>query len=56
MPKVIMPDEQEKQIIEANRMDPDHYGVMYRDKDTIRLLCYDTRDEVTIRRGDRPWL
>ncbi len=55
VPKVVMPDEQEKQIIEANRMDPDHYGVMYRDKDTIRLLCYDTRDEVTIRRGDRPW-
>ena len=55
MQKVTVPNELEKHIIEANRMDPDHYGVMYRDKDTIRLLCYDTRDEVTIKRGDRPW-
>lgn len=55
MPKVTVPNEQEKHIIEENKMDPDHYGILFRDDDTIRLICYDTRDEVTIRRGDRPW-
>lgn len=38
VPKVVIPDEQEKKIIEANRMDPDHYGVMYRDKDTMEMI------------------
>ena len=55
MPKVTVPNELEKQIIAENKMDPDHYGILFRDDDTIRLICYDTRDEVTIRRGDRPW-
>ncbi|MCI7808006.1 hypothetical protein MR626_01750 [bacterium] len=55
MPKVTVPDEREKKIIRENQMDPDHYGVTYRDKDTIRLLCYETRDEVVIQKGDRPW-
>lgn len=55
MPKVTVPKELENHIIEENKMDPDHYGILFRDDDTIRLICYDTRDEVTIRRGDRPW-
>lgn len=55
MPKVTVPNEQEKRMIEENKMDPDHYGILFRDADTIRLICYDTRDELTIRRGDRPW-
>ena len=50
-----VPNELEKHIIEENKMDPEHYGILFRDDDTIRLICYDTRDEVTIRRGDRPW-
>ena len=50
-----VPNELEKHIIEENKMDPDHYSILFRDDDTIRLICYDTRDEVTIRRGDRPW-
>ncbi|MGM9626970.1 MAG: hypothetical protein ACI3V4_02600 [Faecousia sp.] len=55
MPKVTVPDEQEQRILRENKLDPDHYGVTYRDDKTICLLCYDTRDEVTIRKGDRPW-
>lgn len=55
MPKVTVPDEQEQRILRENKLDPDHYGVTYRDEKMICLLCYDTRDEVTIRKGDRPW-
>lgn len=55
MPKVTEPDEQAKRIIQENKMEPDHYGVTFRDEVTIRLLCYETRDEVVIRKGDRPW-
>lgn len=34
---------------------PREYALVYRDEDTIRLRHYLTRDEITIRRGDRPW-
>ena len=55
MPKVTVPDEQEQRILRENHMDPGHYGVTYQDKDTIRLLCFDTRDDIVIHKGDRPW-
>lgn len=50
-----MPDEQEKRILRENGLDPDRYGVVYRDDATIHLLNYDTRDDVVIRKGDRTW-
>lgn len=34
---------------------PREYALIYRDKETIRLLHYLTRDIITIHRGDRPW-
>ena len=55
MPAVRVPDDFEKQIIRENHLDPNNYGVCYRDADTIRLLCFTTRDYVTIFRGDRKW-
>ena len=55
MGRVRVPDETECQIIRENGMNPDSYGVEFRDADTIRLLCYATRDVVTIWRGDRKW-
>ena len=55
MARVNVPDEQEKRILRENGLDPDRYGVVYRDDATIHLLNYDTRDDVVIRKGDRPW-
>ena len=51
MARVRVPDETEAQIIRENGMDPNCYGVEFRDADTIRLLCYATRDEVSIWTG-----
>ena len=57
MPNIRVPDEREKKIIRENGMDPKSYGVRTgtQDENVIRLLCYKTRDDVTIRKGDRPW-
>lgn len=55
MPSVTMLSENEKQILRENGMDPKNYGVLYRDASCIRLLCFLTRDIVTIDKGDRPW-
>lgn len=55
MSKVTVPDEQERQILRENGLDPDGYGVTYRDDTTIRLLCYKTRDVIKIEQGDRLW-
>lgn len=45
----------EKILKEVGLTRPGEYAVAYRDKDTIRLLHYLTRDIITIHRGDRPW-
>lgn len=51
-----VPDEDEIQIMKENGIsDSKSYGVMYRDADTIRLLCHITRDVIAIYRGDRKW-
>lgn len=51
-----VPYEDEIQIMKENGIsDSKSYGVMYRDADTIRLLCHITRDVITIYRGDRKW-
>lgn len=50
------PYEDEKQIMKENGIsDSKSYGVMYRNADTIRLLCHETRDMIVIYRGDRKW-
>ena len=53
--RVTPPDEFEQQIIRENGMDPGNYGVIFRDADCIRLLCFAPRDLVTIWKGDRKW-
>lgn len=55
MPAVTTPNEREKQILRENYLEPGNYGVIYRDADCIRLLCYATRDMITIYKGDRKW-
>ena len=55
MPQVSVPTEFEAQILRENGLDPINYGVTHREADAIRLLCYATRDQLTIYRGDRKW-
>lgn len=46
---------EEKKILRENGLDPDEYGVLHRTETKIYLLCYRTRDTLTIRKGDRKW-
>lgn len=57
MSKHTVPTEQQKEIMRRNGIDVDSVSVAIRfaDDDTIRLLNHDTRDEITIHRGDKPW-
>lgn len=55
MAKPRMPDEEEVRIIRENGLDPARYGVTWSTEDSIHLLCYKTRDEIHIHKGDRPW-
>lgn len=50
-----VPDDAEIQIMKRNGIDPDGVAVTYRDERTIRLLRYKTRDEITIKMGDKKW-
>ena len=50
-----VPDDAEIQILKRNGIDPDGVAVTYRDERTIRLLRYKTRDEITIKMGDKKW-
>lgn len=52
---VRVPEPEEAGILRENGLDPGEYGVLHRTEDAIYLLCYRTRDTVTIRKGDRPW-
>lgn len=56
MSNVRVPKEDELQIMRENGIDDTKsYGVVFRDADTINLLCHLTRDNVIIVRGDRKW-
>ena len=50
-----VPDDAEIQILKRNGIDPDGVAVTYRDERTIRLLRYKTRDEITLKMGDKKW-
>lgn len=43
------PDPEEERILRENGLDPGEYAVIH------RTVCYRTRDELTIRKGDRKW-
>lgn len=55
MPYVTTPTAFEEQIIRENGLNPNNYGITYSDADCIRLLCFLTRDTITIHKGDRKW-
>lgn len=50
-----VPTLEEAQIISRNGIDPDSVAVVYRDETTIRMLCYTTRDTITLHQGDKKW-
>ena len=54
MPKIDVPNEKERRILKENGIDhPEKYCVTFRDETTISLRNYKTRDDITIRKGDR---
>lgn len=55
MPKIDIPNEKERKIMEENGLDPHKFCVTFRDETKICLRNYKTRDDVTIRKGDRKW-
>lgn len=50
-----MPDDEEIEILRRNGVDHEGVAVTYRDENTIRLLRYKTRDQITIKMGDKKW-
>ena len=50
-----VPTDEERRIIRGNGLNPEEYAVTFRTDTEIYLLCYKTRDQVVIRKGDRPW-
>lgn len=55
MGRIRAANEAEEKILRDNKMEPRCYGVISADEDSIRLLCYKTRDVIEIHRGDRKW-
>lgn len=50
------PDEFTQQIMEENGLSKEKsYAVCYQDATCIVLLCHETRDTITINKGDRKW-
>ena len=49
-------DPQEERICKENGVDIEHVSVEYRGESCIVLLNHRTRDNITIRKGDRRWL
>lgn len=56
MPKIDVPNEKEKRILLENGLDPKVFCVTFRDENLICLRNYRTRDDVTVRKGDRQWV
>ena len=53
-PRVL--DPQEERICKENGVETEHVSVEYRSDDCIVLLNHRTRDNITIRKGERKWL
>ena len=53
-PRVL--DPQEERICKENDVGTEHVSVEYRGTDYIVLLNHRTRDNITIRKGERRWL
>ena len=50
-----MPTDKEIEIMCRNGVEPKGVAVTYRDDRTLQLLRFKTRDQITIRMGDKKW-
>lgn len=55
MPDFDVPDERATRIMSENGLKPERFCVILQNDTTIVLRNYKTRDDVIIRKGDRPW-
>lgn len=53
--KVRALDDQERAVLERNGVDPERCSVVHREDDAIVLINHRTRDNITIRQGDKSW-
>lgn len=47
--------DQEQGLLKRNGIDPERCSVVHREDDYIVLINHRTRDNIVIRRGERPW-
>lgn len=47
--------DQERSVLKRNGVDPERCSVVHRDDDAIVLINHKTRDNITIRQGDKSW-
>lgn len=50
-----VPTKREAEIMERNGLNPDEFAVCRAGDDYLHLLCYRTRDELILYRGDLAW-
>lgn len=55
MKKFREPSPEEKAILIRNGVEPNGVSVTFRDENTIHLIRHKTRDEITIKQGDKQW-
>lgn len=55
MDKHRMPTKEETQILLRNGIDPEGVAITFRDEKTIHLIRHKTRDETTLKQGDKKW-
>ena len=50
-----VPTKREAEIMERNGLNTDEFAVCRAGEDYLHLLCYRTRDELILHRGDLKW-
>ena len=50
-----VPTEREAEIMARNMLSADEFAVCRAGDDYLHLLCYRTRDELILNRGDKKW-
>lgn len=53
--KFRVPTPEEIEIIRRNGIDPEGLAVRCRSEHAIHLVRLNTRDEISLRQGDKPW-
>lgn len=50
-----VPTAEEEKILARNGIDPKSVAVTYRGEGVIHMVYHKTRDEITLRQGDKKW-